>query len=260
MNENSPICARLAEIVKAVDPAARKRGRSRHGGGRLADDDDRDGAEHRPAERVHEHHGSSSMPTETKNSTAKASRSGRDLRRRLLAEVAFAQHHAGEEGAQRNETSNSVRRAVGDAEGDGEDGETEQLARSGSAPTWCISHGMTRRPTISMIATKTETLAEGDSSENAMRGWRARRCPPSPRRGPAAGPAPAPWRGPRRSAEPTRDAAAMGLEDMTIPQGADQNDAYWRRRARGQRREPATRSSSRAPRERPAPSTVATAI
>ena len=75
MNENSPICARLAEIVSAVDdgwpnartirkaatdlPTTMMNTVASTGSGSLS--------------RIA---GSNSMPTETKNSTAKASRSG----------------------------------------------------------------------------------------------------------------------------------------------------------------------------------------
>ena len=41
------------------------------------------------------------MPTETKNSTAKASRKRQRFLRRAVAQVRLAQHHAGEEGAER---------------------------------------------------------------------------------------------------------------------------------------------------------------
>ena len=71
------------------------------------------------------------MPTETKNSTAKASRSGSDFLGGLLAEIALAQHHAGEEGAERERDAEQLGRAEGDAERDGIDGEAEQLARAG---------------------------------------------------------------------------------------------------------------------------------
>ena len=71
------------------------------------------------------------MPTETKNSTAKASRSGSVSVRRALAELGFAQHHAGEECAERERDVEQHRRAEGDAERDGKHGQAEQLARAG---------------------------------------------------------------------------------------------------------------------------------
>ena len=49
-----------------------------------------------------------------------------------LAEVAFAHHHAGEEGAERERDAEHLGRAEGDAERDGVDGEAEQLARAGA--------------------------------------------------------------------------------------------------------------------------------
>ena len=75
--------------------------------------------------------GSNSMPTETKNSTAKASRNGSDLGGGLLAELRFAQHHAGEEGAERERDAEQLGRRVGDAERDRQNGEAEQLAAAG---------------------------------------------------------------------------------------------------------------------------------
>ena len=71
------------------------------------------------------------MPTETKNSTAKASRSGSDLGRGALAESRLAQDHAGEEGAERERDAEQLGGAEGDAERDRQHGEAEQLARAG---------------------------------------------------------------------------------------------------------------------------------
>ena len=55
------------------------------------------------------------MPTETKNSTAKASRSGSVSFGGALAELGLAQDHAGEEGAERERDAEQHRRAEGDA-------------------------------------------------------------------------------------------------------------------------------------------------
>ena len=71
------------------------------------------------------------MPTETKNSTAKASRKGSDSVRRLLGEPRLAERHAGEEGAERERDAEQRRRDVSHAERDGEHGEAEQLAAAG---------------------------------------------------------------------------------------------------------------------------------
>ena len=51
------------------------------------------------------------MPTETKNSTAKASRSGRDFLGGAMAELALAEDHAGEEGAERQRHAEELGRA-----------------------------------------------------------------------------------------------------------------------------------------------------
>ena len=71
------------------------------------------------------------MPTETKNSTAKASRSGSDSSAARWLSVGFAEDHAGEEGAERKRHAEQLGRAEGDAERDGEHREPEQLARAG---------------------------------------------------------------------------------------------------------------------------------
>ena len=62
--------------------------------------------------------GSNSMPTETKNSTAKASRSGSVSVAALLAQFRLAQDHAGEEGAERERDAEQLGRAERDAERD----------------------------------------------------------------------------------------------------------------------------------------------
>ena len=76
--------------------------------------------------------GSNSMPTETKNRTAKASCSGRESAAARWLRSDLAQDHAGEEGAQRERYAEQLGRAVGDAQGHGEDGQGEQLARAGA--------------------------------------------------------------------------------------------------------------------------------
>ena len=109
MKENSPIWARLAEIVRAVAtgwPKARARSGS---GDRLADDDDRQHHQHGKGS-LTSTIGSKSMPTDTKKSTAKASRNGSDLLGRPLAEFRLGQDHAGEEGAEREATRRRARR------------------------------------------------------------------------------------------------------------------------------------------------------
>ena len=71
------------------------------------------------------------MPTETKNSTAKASRSGSASSVACWLSVLSPMHHAGEEGAQRERDVEQLGGAERHAERDGVDGEPEQLARAG---------------------------------------------------------------------------------------------------------------------------------
>ena len=71
------------------------------------------------------------MPTETKNSTAKASRSGSVSAAACWLSARLAQDHAGEEGAEREGDAEELRRAEGDAERDREHRQAEQLARAG---------------------------------------------------------------------------------------------------------------------------------
>jgi hypothetical protein len=75
--------------------------------------------------------GSKSMPTETKKRTEKASRSGSDSSA-AVTQGRFAQHHAGEESAQRERDAEELRRAVGDADRRGDHAQSEELARSGA--------------------------------------------------------------------------------------------------------------------------------
>ncbi len=149
--------------------------------------------------------GLNSMPTETKNSTAKASRNGSDFGRGLLAEPRLAQHHAGEERAERERDAEQRRRDVGHAERDGQHGEAEQLAAAGMGDVMQDRTGSARLPTTSMKATKTANLPSTMTRPRAA--LRPDRAPPRPRetarRGPAAAPAPSPWRGPATISQPT---------------------------------------------------------
>ena len=130
MKENSPICARLAEIVSAVE---RRMPNSRTIAKAATDLPITmiSTSRARRAARARTIIGSNSMPTETKNSTAKASRSGSVSLRRALAQLGFAQDHAGEEGAERERHVEQHRRAEGDAERDRQHRQAEQLARAG---------------------------------------------------------------------------------------------------------------------------------
>ncbi len=74
------------------------------------------------------------MPTETKNSTANASCSGRESAAALCPKRDLAEHDAGKEGPQRERDAEQRRRAVGDAQRHRQHGQGEQLARARSAP------------------------------------------------------------------------------------------------------------------------------
>ena len=73
--------------------------------------------------------GSSSIPTETKNSTANASRIGSASDGRPQAVVGSPDDHAGQERAERHRDAEDQRRADGDAERDHEHRQREELAR-----------------------------------------------------------------------------------------------------------------------------------
>ena len=128
MNENSPIWASDTEIESAVAPAGRAaapRGRRR----RLAQQDhgergDRPGASTRMR-------GSNSMPTETKNSTAKASRIGSASVAARWLNSDSPHDHAGEERAQRHRDAEQLGGAERDRQRHAQHGQREQLARAG---------------------------------------------------------------------------------------------------------------------------------
>ena len=81
------------------------------------------------------------MPTETKNSTAKASRSGSDSSAARWLSSRLAQDHAGEEGAERERHAEQLGRAEGDAERDGQHRQAEQLARAGMGDLRAAARG-----------------------------------------------------------------------------------------------------------------------
>ena len=130
----------------------------------LPTDDDRDDREHlqrraRPAPR-----GSNSMPTETKNSTAEGVAQRQRLLGGAVAERRLAQHHAGEERAERERDAEQRRRAVGDAHRRRDHAEREQFARAGlrDLPQQ-PGEARAARPT-SMSATKTATCERASTS------------------------------------------------------------------------------------------------
>ena len=144
------------------------------------------------------------MPTETKNSTAKASRSGSVSCAARWLSVGLAQDHAGEERAERERDVEQRRGPVGDAERDRQHGEAEQLARAG------MRHVM-QQPRDDAPADQPHQDDEG--GELAERDRERQRDAPRRSTPRALGdigerrqrtPAPAPSRGPRRSASRPR--------------------------------------------------------
>ena len=75
--------------------------------------------------------GSNSIPTETKNRTANASRSGNVSCAALWLSCGFGQDHAGEKCAQGEGYVEELRRPESDTKRDREDSQPEQFARAG---------------------------------------------------------------------------------------------------------------------------------
>ncbi|MNZ75809.1 hypothetical protein D3C78_942960 [compost metagenome] len=97
---------------------------------RLAEHDDQEGGQHRQRfleqdRRVEQH----AHRDEEQHGEGIAQR--QRVLRRLMAEFRFVEDHPGEERAEGEGHAEQHRRAVGDAEGDGQHGEGEQLARAG---------------------------------------------------------------------------------------------------------------------------------
>ena len=131
MKENSPICARLAAISAAVPlgwPNART---ISEGGDRLADHDDERASRRRRAARSSRIAGIEQHADRDEEEHREGVAQRQRFLRRPMAELRFGEHHAGEEGAERERDVEELRRAVGDAEPDGEHAEPEQLARAG---------------------------------------------------------------------------------------------------------------------------------
>ena len=201
------------------------------------------------------------MPTETKNSTAKASRSGSDSVGGPLAQRRFAQDHAGEEGAERERHAEQLRRrrrrrrARSTARRAG----TARAIRYGRRSA--AASGITRLPTTSMNATKAADLAERQRrrvASSASRAGAVGACPcRDARRAPAAAPAPAPSRGPRRSASRRRcgrarsRAAAAPAARAAAPR-CSRPTARGRTRGRRRRSSPHSRASPCRAASRPA--------
>ena len=130
MKLNSPICASDAEMVSA-DPTGRFSAMTRKKP--IADLPTRmmnsvPSTCHGWVSRIV---GLNSMPTDTKNSTANASRNGRLSCAARLRELAFAEDHAGKERAERQADAEQIRGARRNAERDGQHRQPEQLAAAG---------------------------------------------------------------------------------------------------------------------------------
>ena len=262
MKENSPICARLAAIVSAVSTGCRN-GQHDH----VGDATDlpttmmntvastASGSRTRIV-------GSNSMPTETKNSTAKASRSGSVSSAACWLSSRFAQHHAGEERAQRERDVEQLGGAVGDAERDRQHGEAEQLARAGMGDV--VQH-----PRDDAAADHQHQRDEGgdlaerqasgtDDLRHAMRV--VRRRPRRRRTAPASAGSSTSASTIARSStisQPTAMRPALGLEQAALLQRAQQHDRAGDRQRQAEHEAGAQRSS-RAARPSPMPSSVAT--
>ncbi len=142
---------------------------------------------------------------------------------RLLAEVAFAQHHAGEEGAQREGHAEQFRRAVGDAQRDGIDGEAEKLAGPGVRR---VVHqpGNDSPSDHQHHRHEDRYLGQGDQQGEGDAGCRhvaIARGDDGDRRQQHQGQH---HRQILDHQPADRDAAAIGVDNVTILQGADQHD------------------------------------
>ena len=203
--------------------------------------------------------GSNSMPTETKNSTAKASRNGSDCFGRAVAELRLAQHQAGEEGAQRHRHAEQRRRAVGDAHGHRDHAQREQLARAGLARSaTAATAARAARPAASAPRRRPPPAAcarvPATGPARCCRCCCRRPAPPAP----AAAPAPAPSPGLRRSASPPRCGRSASRARRGFPARAAA-PRCWPPTARGRtpvRRRPTSPTTC----ARPAPIAVATPI
>ena len=111
--------------------------------------------------------GSNSIPTETKKSTAKASRIGRAsvAARRLNSDRPTTIPARNAPSA--IETPKSLRRSDGDAEGEDEDGQREQLARAGGGDAVEQPGDEPPPPTRNVSATSAATLTSGEPDGRA---------------------------------------------------------------------------------------------
>ena len=147
------------------------------------------------------------------------------LLRRALAQLRFAQDHAGEEGAERERDVEQRRRAEGDAERDRQHGQAEQLARAGMRD---VVQDPRDHPPADHQHDRDEgrDLADRDQRAAATSAAMRRRAAPAAQR----------CRRQRRQQhqrqdhrevlddQPAdRDAAALGLEQPALLQGAQQH-------------------------------------
>ncbi len=204
--------------------------------------------------------GSNSMPTETKNSTAKASRSGSVSSAARWLSSRLAQDHAGEEGAERERHVEQRAGAEGDAERDREHGQAEQLARAR------VRHAV-QHP-------GNDPLADHQHDRDEGRHLAERRAATGSASAPAPAPRSCPCRmpGQRRQQHQRQDhhevlddqpadgdAAALGLDQPPLLQRAQQHDRAGHRQREAEH-EARPRSTSRAARPGPCRAAVATAI
>ena len=150
------------------------------------------------------------MPTETKNSTEKASCSGSELAAARWLSCDSLRTTPAKKAPSAKETPKAAAEPIGDAERHREDRQREQFARAGARdagqhPRHDLRAEQGRDERRSRRPWRGSAPAPSRSAvgRRAMACWR-RRGRPALRRTPAAAPAPAPWPDPRRSASPRR--------------------------------------------------------
>ena len=130
MNENSPTCDSATPTGSATVRGTRKTAMTRNAASGLPTMTTASApVSPCPATRSNDA-GSNSMPTDTKKSTAKASRIGERVGRRAQAELGPPDDKSSEEGAERHRHAEDFGRSDGDTECDHQHGQREQLAGS----------------------------------------------------------------------------------------------------------------------------------
>ena len=202
--------------------------------------------------------GLNSMPTETKKSTAKASRSGSVSCAARWLKSRLAQDHAGEEGAEREGHAEQLGRANRRRQGRSPAPPERNSSREPVCAIAWSTQGITRLPTISMTATKAATLPSVSDDGPSNAGKSVGLAPSPPRTGGQCRQQHQrrePSRGPRRSASRPRCGRARSRSGAA-PAGRAAAPRCWRRRARGRTRG-RRRSASRATCASAMPSAVA---